>query len=492
MGSARSTAPAARPGWPSDGSSRSGSRRDGSAGAAAPAARPIDDRAVPPGPRARRRDGRGRARPLRRDRQCAHRASRRRRDRPRARARPAAPRRRVPPRSHRRDRGVRPRARHREHDDPDRRDRARVRRRAARPNGRRDDREHQGADPHGGRVHDHSSVAVGSSRAAGNKSELLLGTSRNMATGGSISFRSAICTRPKYGSSPRRSTCPRRSGSGRRPPDSGTDRRTRRSSGRRTKWSTGSSGDSRSCAARPRSWRPPVSRPTGFATSRAGVEAGRTGNGRRRWRRSGCARSVSTGGSEPAAHTPPPARPPTVLRDRGSAGSNFRDRAMDHATYQRLYDQLATYDDVHRLAHEEHRSEELLFVIHTHRVTRDRDAPLLRREAPAAPARQPMEARRLGARHRERVAVPSRADGTADARGARHSPQEGLAGVPASGDRARRADPHRGRGAARRRHDLLPARDGAPAGAGPQGRGAARALAHEARHRLSDREGPAR
>lgn len=44
---------------------------------------------------------------------------------------------------------------------------------------------------------------------------------------------------------------------------------------------------------------------------------------------------------------------------------------MDHATYQRLYDQLATYDDVHRLAHEEHRSEELLFVIHTHRVTRD-------------------------------------------------------------------------------------------------------------------------
>lgn len=44
---------------------------------------------------------------------------------------------------------------------------------------------------------------------------------------------------------------------------------------------------------------------------------------------------------------------------------------MDHATYQRLYDELATYDDVHRIAHAEHLSEELLFVIHTHRVTRD-------------------------------------------------------------------------------------------------------------------------
>lgn len=44
---------------------------------------------------------------------------------------------------------------------------------------------------------------------------------------------------------------------------------------------------------------------------------------------------------------------------------------MDHATYQRLYEQLVTYDDVHRIAHAEHRSEELLFVIHTHRVTRD-------------------------------------------------------------------------------------------------------------------------
>jgi hypothetical protein len=44
---------------------------------------------------------------------------------------------------------------------------------------------------------------------------------------------------------------------------------------------------------------------------------------------------------------------------------------MDRLTYQRLYDALATYDDVHRIAHEEHWDEELLFVIHTHRVTRD-------------------------------------------------------------------------------------------------------------------------
>ena len=44
---------------------------------------------------------------------------------------------------------------------------------------------------------------------------------------------------------------------------------------------------------------------------------------------------------------------------------------MDRATYQRLFDALVTYDDVHRIAHEEHRDEELLFVIHTHRVTRD-------------------------------------------------------------------------------------------------------------------------
>jgi len=44
---------------------------------------------------------------------------------------------------------------------------------------------------------------------------------------------------------------------------------------------------------------------------------------------------------------------------------------MDRATYQRLYDALVTYEDVHRVAHSEHWNEELLFVIHTHRVTRD-------------------------------------------------------------------------------------------------------------------------
>jgi hypothetical protein len=44
---------------------------------------------------------------------------------------------------------------------------------------------------------------------------------------------------------------------------------------------------------------------------------------------------------------------------------------MDRATYQRLYEALATYDDVARLAREERRDEELLFVIYTHRVTRD-------------------------------------------------------------------------------------------------------------------------
>ncbi len=44
---------------------------------------------------------------------------------------------------------------------------------------------------------------------------------------------------------------------------------------------------------------------------------------------------------------------------------------MDRATYQRLYDALGTYEDVHRIAHEGHWDEELLFVIHTHRITRD-------------------------------------------------------------------------------------------------------------------------
>jgi len=44
---------------------------------------------------------------------------------------------------------------------------------------------------------------------------------------------------------------------------------------------------------------------------------------------------------------------------------------MDRATYARLYEALASYEDVHRIAHDEGRDEELLFVIHTHRVTRD-------------------------------------------------------------------------------------------------------------------------
>ncbi len=44
---------------------------------------------------------------------------------------------------------------------------------------------------------------------------------------------------------------------------------------------------------------------------------------------------------------------------------------MDRATYQRLSEQLATYEDVHRIAHAEGLDEELLFVIHTHRVSRD-------------------------------------------------------------------------------------------------------------------------
>ena len=44
---------------------------------------------------------------------------------------------------------------------------------------------------------------------------------------------------------------------------------------------------------------------------------------------------------------------------------------MDRETYRRLYDALATDDDVQRLARDEHWDQELLFVIHTHRVTRD-------------------------------------------------------------------------------------------------------------------------
>ena len=44
---------------------------------------------------------------------------------------------------------------------------------------------------------------------------------------------------------------------------------------------------------------------------------------------------------------------------------------MDRETYRRLYDSLATEEDVRRIARDEHVDEELLFVIHTHRVTRD-------------------------------------------------------------------------------------------------------------------------
>jgi uncharacterized protein with TPD motif len=44
---------------------------------------------------------------------------------------------------------------------------------------------------------------------------------------------------------------------------------------------------------------------------------------------------------------------------------------MDRETYRRLYDRLATEDDVKAVAAAEGLDEELLFVIHTHRVTRD-------------------------------------------------------------------------------------------------------------------------
>jgi hypothetical protein len=44
---------------------------------------------------------------------------------------------------------------------------------------------------------------------------------------------------------------------------------------------------------------------------------------------------------------------------------------MDRATYQRLYEVLVTPEDVQRIARAEGFDEELLFVIHTHRVTRD-------------------------------------------------------------------------------------------------------------------------
>ncbi len=44
---------------------------------------------------------------------------------------------------------------------------------------------------------------------------------------------------------------------------------------------------------------------------------------------------------------------------------------MDRETYRHLYDRLETMEDVRHVARESHIDEELLFVIHTHRVTRD-------------------------------------------------------------------------------------------------------------------------
>jgi hypothetical protein len=44
---------------------------------------------------------------------------------------------------------------------------------------------------------------------------------------------------------------------------------------------------------------------------------------------------------------------------------------MDRATYQRLFEALITDEDVDRIARAEELDPELLFVIHTHRVTRD-------------------------------------------------------------------------------------------------------------------------
>jgi hypothetical protein len=57
---------------------------------------------------------------------------------------------------------------------------------------------------------------------------------------------------------------------------------------------------------------------------------------------------------------------------------------MDRATYQRLSEALATPEDVRRIAKAEGFDEELLFVIHTHRVTRDatRRFYVLKRQMP--------------------------------------------------------------------------------------------------------------
>lgn len=57
---------------------------------------------------------------------------------------------------------------------------------------------------------------------------------------------------------------------------------------------------------------------------------------------------------------------------------------MDRETYKRLYDTLATRDDVQRVARTEGFDDELLMVIHTHRVTRDatRRFYVLKRQVP--------------------------------------------------------------------------------------------------------------
>jgi len=44
---------------------------------------------------------------------------------------------------------------------------------------------------------------------------------------------------------------------------------------------------------------------------------------------------------------------------------------MDRATYRRLFDALGEFGEVERIAREENLDQELLFVIYTHRVTRD-------------------------------------------------------------------------------------------------------------------------
>ncbi len=73
-----------------------------------------------------------------------------------------------------------------------------------------------------------------------------------------------------------------------------------------------------------------------------------------------------------------------IRRGRSERAGRSEIARMDRQTYQRLFDALVTYEDVHRIAHEEHRDEELLMVIHTHRVTRDatRRFYVVRRQIP--------------------------------------------------------------------------------------------------------------